>query len=154
MTNQSTIYIGSDHAGFERKEALKQFLLNHDYSIEDLGPAKFDQDDDYPDFALAVAQKVQESGDRGIVICGNGQGVCITANKVRGIRAASAFSPEVAKTIRIDDDANILCLPGRFLEESEIEAIVIAWLTTDFSDAERHKRRIAKISNYENQHLS
>lgn len=143
------VFIASDHAGLERKNKIRNFLASKNYELEDLGPDQLDQQDDYPDYAFALAKKVVASKGRGVLVCGNGQGVCIAANKVKGIRAASAFDPEMAKTTRVDDDANILCLPGRFLDDDKIESIVETWLETDFSEEPRHLRRIKKISDYE-----
>lgn len=141
-----TIYIASDHAGFERKQMLKNYLVELGFEVKDLGPDTFDPQDDYPDFALPLAHQVANSpNDRGILLCGNGQGVCIAANKVQGIRAASAFSPEMAATTRADDNANILCLPGRFLDDETVKTIVKTWLETPFSGAKRHIRRLRKI---------
>lgn len=143
------IFIAADHAGFARKEKLKDFLAKSGYEIEDLGANELNQDDDYPDYGLKLGEKVVDSQVLGILVCGNGQGVCIAANKVQGIRAVSAFTIEMAKTTRLDDDANVLCLPGRFLSDQEVEEIVATWLETEFSKADRHQRRIEKITNYE-----
>lgn len=147
-----TIYIGADHAGWELKEALEDFLKNKEYGIVDMGNQNLVEDDDYPDFGYAVAKRVvTDEGSHGIVICGNAQGICIVANKVKGARAATGFNHEVAKTSRTDDNANILCLPGRHLTISEAKKIVDAWLSTKFSGAERHVRRLNKVTQIENQ---
>ena len=146
----STIYLGADHAGYEAKEALKSFLAEQGHTVDDLGATKLDPDDDYPQFAHAVAEKVAADPDsRGILLCGNGQGVCIAANKVAGIRAISSWNPEHAKTTRTDDDANVLCLAARHLDQATIEAIVTTWLATPFSNEPRHVRRIQAIDDAE-----
>lgn len=145
-----SLVISSDHAGFERKEWLKQFLAQHGYQLQDLGPASYQADDDYPAYGLALGETVtKDPTTKGIAICGNGQGICIAANKVAGVRAVSAFSPEMAVSTRHDDDANVLCVPARFQTNEEIGAIVLAWLETPFSDEERHRRRIRQLIDQE-----
>lgn len=145
-----TIYLAADHAGFERKEQLKRWLTQSGQHVEDLGAAALDAQDDYPQYAFAVAEHVTTHAESvGILICGNGQGVCVAANKVRGARAVSAWSPEVAKTTRNDDHANILCLPGRFLDDATTQSIVDAWLQAPVSTEDRHERRLKTIADYE-----
>jgi ribose 5-phosphate isomerase B len=142
------IYLGADHAGFTRKEAIKKTLDNNGYDVIDLGNDHFDQEDDYPDFALAVAQKIAgEPGNFGILVCSSGQGMCIAANKITGIRAALGYNIESATSSRRDDDTNILCLPGSALSDKEINDIVMSWLKTEFASDERFVRRIKKIEN-------
>ena len=85
------LYIASDHAGYQLKEEVKQYLQLLNYSFEDLGPSEFNPNDDYPDFAFAVARKVADEGGEGILICGTGQGVCLAANKIKGVRAVPAY---------------------------------------------------------------
>lgn len=143
------IYLGADHAGWERKEIIKGWLAKNEISFEDLSNPELNQDDDYPDVAFAVAEKVAgENNSRGILICGSGLGMCMAANKVKGIRAAAAYDEWTAKVSREDNNANVLCLPGRHLEDEEIKKIVAVWLATDFSGVERHIRRINKIEHY------
>ncbi len=146
------LYIAADHAGYDRKAWLVGALAAAGCPVVDLGPSTLAEDDDYPDYALPLARRVVAEQARGILLCGNGQGMCIVANKVPGVRAVSALSPEMARTTRSDDNANILCLPGRFQTNDEILAIVTAWLTTPFSGAERHLRRIEKIQSAEAAH--
>lgn len=143
------IYLGSDHAGFKLKEEIKKFLKELGEKFEDLGNTEFDPSDDYPDYAYPVAKKVAQTGERGIVFCGNAQGVCILANKVKGIRAAVGADEYAAKTSRTDDDSNILCLPGRVLTSGEAKRIVKMWLGTPFSQADRHIRRLKKVQEIE-----
>ena len=147
-----TIYVGGDHAGWELKEKLQEYLKSEDYRVVDMGNENLVEGDDYPAFSYAVAKRVvNDAGSHGIVICGNAQGVCIVANKVKGVRAATGFNEDVAKTTRADDDSNVLCLPARFMNFKEAKAVVDAWLTTDFSGAERHIRRLQKVTEIENQ---
>lgn len=147
-----TIYIGADHAGWELKEAIEEHLKEKKFKVVDMGNENLVNDDDYPDFGYAVAKRVAtEEGAHGIVICGNAQGICIVANKVKGVRAATGFNKDVAKSAREDDNSNILCLPGRHLNKKESIQIVDTWLTTEFSGAARHVRRLKKVSDIENQ---
>ncbi len=147
-----TIYLGADHAGFETKEAVTTYLKENGYTVVDMGNDNMVANDDYPDFGYAVAKRVMTDGNaRGIVMCGNAQGICIVANKVRGVRAATGFNAEVARTSRTDDDSNVLCLPGRFLSTKEALEIVQHWLDTPFSGEERHVRRLKKVDEIESQ---
>ncbi|HLD21026.1 MAG TPA: RpiB/LacA/LacB family sugar-phosphate isomerase, partial [Patescibacteria group bacterium] len=110
------IYIGADHAGWELKETLEEYLKEKGYLVTDMGNQDLVNEDDYPDFGYAVAKRVvTDENAHGIVICGNAQGICIVANKVKGVRAATGFNTDVAKSARADDNSNILCLPGRHL---------------------------------------
>ncbi|MFC1788135.1 RpiB/LacA/LacB family sugar-phosphate isomerase [Patescibacteria group bacterium] len=147
-----TIYIGADHAGWELKEGLEGFLSDQGYKVVDMGNQNLVNDDDYPEFGHAVAKRVITDEDaRGIVLCGNAQGICIVSNKVKGVRAATGFNKEAAETSRTDDNSNILCLPGRHLSLAEATEIVSIWLTTDFSGEDRHVRRLKKVEDIENQ---
>jgi ribose 5-phosphate isomerase B len=134
------IVLGSDHAGFELKEAIKLWLAATPYQFEDAGTHS-EASVDYPDYAEKVAKAVASGqADRGILICGTGVGVCIAANKIRGIRAAPAWN--------IDIDANVLCLSGRFLDFAAAKEIIQTWLETSFEGG-RHQRRVDKISQLE-----
>ena len=116
------IYIGADHRGFELKKELKKFLIEKGYEVEDAGAFKYDKDDDYPDFAEAVAEKVsKDDSARGILLCGSGTGMDAAANKVRGVRATLAFSKEITRAARNDDDVNVISLPADFLKSQEAE---------------------------------
>src|SRR3989338_8023888 len=101
------VYIASDHAGFERKEMLKPFIEGLGYEVIDLGPAKLNPEDDYPDYALPLAKAVAKDKAPGILLCGNAEGVCIVANKVKGVRAAVGYSEYAAESSRNDDDTNV-----------------------------------------------
>lgn len=139
------IPIGSDHAGFPAKERVKEILERLGYTAVDYGTHSLDSVD-YPDYAKSVAEAVEKQEyEQGILICGSGQGVCMTANKFPGIRAALAWNAEVAALSAQHNDANILCLPGRFVEEEQLPDIVKSWLNTGFEGG-RHQRRVDKIS--------
>lgn len=142
------IYLGGDHAGFELKERLKPFLndLGHEYA--DLGPEAYDKGDDYPDFVRKVAEAVARDGEsKGVVIGKSGQGEAMCANRERGIRAAVYYggSMEVLKLSREHNDANVLSLGAGFLSAEEAMNAVKLWLSTPFSEEERHIRRITKL---------
>lgn len=143
------IYIGSDHAGFLLKSTIIEHLHSKGVDIEDVGAHELNDDDDYPIFAELLARKITTE-DTGILICGSGQGVCIAANKVHGIRAAQAWSVESAKLARTDDDANVLCLGARVQNIDDELEIVEAFINTKYSANERFSRRIKEISDIEN----
>lgn len=150
MQKPSALYIGSDHAGFKLKEEVKKYLEFLGYSFVDVGAKTFNEKDDYPEFSQAVAEKVAaDTHAKGILICGNGVGVCMAANKIKGIRAGIGYNTSVAKTMRTDDDANVLCLAGRVLSTEFARAIVRLWLETAFSGEERHVRRLKQVSAIE-----
>lgn len=139
------IAIGSDHAGFEYKQYVISFLEGKGLKFKDFGPASADSVD-YPDFAHPVATAV-ESGDcsAGILLCGSGNGVAITANKHQGIRAALCWDKEIAELARKHNNANILCVPARFVTEEVAEEMVAAFIDTAFEGG-RHQNRVSKIS--------
>ncbi len=144
------IFIGADHAGFHLKEILKKYFDSKGIAFHDCGAFQYEKDDDYPKFAGCVAKEVAQSvHNQGILICGNGQGMCIAANKIRGIRAVTGFSLYAAKTSKTDDHANILCLAARVLSEKKAVKIVEVWLQTPFSELERHRRRIKELESSE-----
>ncbi len=144
------IYLASDHAGYELKEALMVFLNERGYELEDCGAMAFEPGDDYPDYILPMAAKVaQNKGTFGIAIGGSGQGEAIVCNRIKGARAAVYYgkSPEILKLSREHNDANILALGARFLKQDEAKEAVLLWLTTPFPGEERHVRRIHKIDH-------
>lgn len=146
------LYLGADHRGFKLKEQIKTYLDEKKISYEDMGAFEYNKDDDYPDFAYAVAKKVSEDlkNNRGIVMCGSGIGVNITANKVKGIRAALVWSTEAADALQ-DDKPNILALPGELVSFDETKKIIEIWMEQDKHVLEeRHTRRLRKIENIEN----
>lgn len=146
-----TIYFGADHRGFDLKEKLKAALHSEAYEVVDLGAAEEDPADDYPDFAGAVAAKVSASPEatRGIVICGSGFGVDITANKFKGVRAALAASPDHIYQGRHDDDVNVLAIAADGTDEATALKIAKVFLATPFAADERYRRRIQKIADLE-----
>ncbi|MDZ4839971.1 MAG: ribose 5-phosphate isomerase B [Bacteroidota bacterium] len=138
------IAIGNDHAGYERKEQLKNWLIENDYEVTDLGTADAESVD-YPEFAHLVASVVANNdAELGILLCGSGNGVCMTANKVPGVRAALAWIPEIAEMAMRHNNANVLCLPARYTTELEMRDIVWAYLHASFEGG-RHQRRVEKI---------
>ncbi len=149
-----TIYLGSDHAGFKLKEKILEYLTKSGYQVKDLGNHNLSPNDDYPDYAAKAARAVQKNlkSGKGILICGSGQGVCMTANKFKGIRAALGYSVAAAKQSRVHGDSNILCLPGLGLNQVQAKKIVNAWLREEFSGEQRHIRRLNKIKKIENKH--
>ncbi len=139
-----TLAIGSDHAGYDVKEMLKSALSGQGWTLDDKGTSSTESTD-YPDYAHAVAHAVETGAvDRAVLVCGSGNGVCITANKHSGVRAALAWTPEVARLARQHNDANIVCIPARFVSEADARAIAEAFLQTDFEGG-RHGRRVEKI---------
>ena len=139
-----TLALGSDHAGFAHKEMLRAWLGGQGYDVQDFGTYSADSVD-YPDVAHPLAAAVAAGRPaRGILLCGSANGVCITANKHPGVRAALAWLPEVAALARQHNDANILCLPARYVSEAVAREIVLAFLTADFEGG-RHQHRVAKI---------
>ncbi len=144
------IYLGADHAGFRLKEQLKKFLSTKKLKFVDLGNFKLDKNDDYPEFGYKAANAVAKNPqNRGILICGSSFGVCIVANKVKGIRAVSICNIKDAKLSREHNDANVLCLSGWDLKLEMAKKIVDIWLKTKFNKAKRHLRRLAMIKRYE-----
>lgn len=136
--------IASDHAGFKLKNELLVYLLEKGFELQDFGPDSADSVD-YPDYSHKVADSVATGeNDLGIVICGSGNGVCITANKHKGIRAALAWEEEIASLARQHNNANVLCLPARFISKNKAFKIVDAWLNATFEGG-RHENRIQKI---------
>ncbi|MFA5810341.1 MAG: RpiB/LacA/LacB family sugar-phosphate isomerase [Thermoleophilia bacterium] len=148
MPNTSTLYLGSDHAGFAYKAKLKRFLDELNIPYEDLGNTTLDPSDDYPDYAAKVAKKVQENGNnRGILICNSGIGTCIAANRFKNVRAVNAASPKQAEQARHDNNANVLCLGASVVPFWIARKIVKSWLSTKFDIAARHRRRVSQLDN-------
>jgi len=145
----SVIYVGSDHRGFYLKNKVVKFLREKEYQVKDLGPTKYNKEDDYSDIAIKLAEKVVQENTKGILICESGVGVCISANKVDGARAALCTIEKQARLARMDDDANILCLSAELVEEETNLEIVKSFLETVFASEERFIRRINKIKKYE-----
>jgi ribose 5-phosphate isomerase B len=144
------IYLGADHQGFAMKEKVFAYLAKRGYSVEDVGDKELDPNDDFPQFAQLAALKVlgdEDPDPRAILLCGGGQGMCMAANRFRGIRASLIWDAYEAKMTRNDNDSNILCLPSRVLQDQDEkwQDIIDTWLATPFATAERYKRRNAQI---------
>ncbi len=142
------IYLGADHNGFEFKKRIADYLKSSGYDVVDEGDQKLDPADDYPQFGARVATALladNDQGSRGILICGSGQGICIAANRFKGIRAALCWSLDEARASRNDDDTNVLCLPSRYVSFDDARSIAMTWLNTPFAGAERFKRRIKEL---------
>jgi ribose 5-phosphate isomerase B len=142
------IALASDHAGYAEKEKLKSLLNDLGLEFEDLG-TQSEASVDYPDYARKVAEEVSEGrADQGILICGSGTGMAITANKVRGVRAAVGWSEETARLARQHNDANVLAIGARTTPPERIPEIVRAWFNADFEGG-RHSARLEKITRLE-----
>lgn len=144
------VYIGSDHAGFELKSVLVNWLISAGYEVTDCGPVSYHHDDDYPPYVMrAAAAAVADPGSFGIVIGGSGNGEQIAANKIGGIRAALAWSEETARLARLHNDANVLSLGARMYPVADAIAFTQVFLETPFSGEARHVRRLEMITDYE-----
>jgi len=139
------IAIGADHGGFSLKNELVSRLQDK-FDITDFGAAGYDSDDDYPDYALAVARAVARGeAERGIIVCGSGVGACVAANKVKGVRAAICHDTYSGHQGVEHDDMNVLCLGARVIGTEPAVEIAEAFLNARFSGSERHKRRLEKV---------
>jgi len=138
------LYLGSDHGGFKLKEQIKEYFNKNNIEFSDLGNKKLEKNDDYPIYAKKVAKAIKKE-DKGILLCGSSHGMCITANKIKNIRAVSVNNLEDAKLTRQHNDANILCLSGWNTSLPKAKSIIDTWLKTKPSTASRHQRRIKKI---------
>jgi len=145
------LYIAADHGGFEQKKYLLNYIQQKLKSkIEDLGPFKIETTDDYPDFAFKLAKKVvKNKKNKGILLCRNGEGMCIAANKIKGARAMLGFNIEATEWARKDDHVNILCLPAEYLSNEHAADIVKKFLETEEDNDERFLRRLKKIEEIE-----
>lgn len=148
-TERMRVHLGTDHAGFELKNRIAEWLTAHGHEPVDHGAHTYDAADDYPPFCVAAAQGAVDEGTLGIVIGGSGNGEQIAANKVRGARAALAWNVETARLAREHNDAQVVSIGGRMHTEDEALAIVEAFLTTPFSGEARHQRRIDLLATYE-----
>ncbi len=144
------VSIASDHAGFDEKELLVPYLKELGYEVIDRGPQSAERVD-YPDFAHVVAQDVANGdAERGVLICGTGIGMSLAANKHAGIRAANVTMPELAALSREHNDANVICISGRFVDDATNREIVKTFLETEFAGG-RHEQRVAKIESGSNE---
>lgn len=151
---KKTIYIGSDHTGYDLKLKLKKWLEESDqYKVFDLGGYSANNSDDYPDFGFAVGNSVQKDPKSfGILLCGTGVGICIAANKVSGIRAALVYEPKLASLAVEHDNANVLCLAARVTSYQKMQKIIDIFLKSKFQGG-RHLRRVNKIKTFERKEL-
>ena len=141
------IGIASDHGGYEIKQILKQRLEEQKYEVVDFGNHRFDSNDDYPDFVIPLAKAVAgKEVVKGIAVCGSGVGASIAANKIAGVRAALVHDHFSAHQGVEDDDMNVLCMGGRIIGIEKAGELAVAFLNARFSNAERHRRRLKKIS--------
>jgi ribose 5-phosphate isomerase B len=146
------IALGADHGGVDLKDAIREYLQGQGHEVQDLGTLSRDSTD-YPDYARKVGESVARGDcDRGILVCGTGQGMAMTANKVRGIRAAVCLDTYSARMSREHNNANVLCLGGRVVGLGLALDIVDIWLRSEFSDSPRHHRRVDKIAEVEQAH--
>lgn len=145
------IFLGADHRGFELKEKLKEWLKDKGYAVEDMGAYKLDTEDDYPDFARAVAEKVAEDPEvnRGVLLCGSGGGMDVVANKIRGVRATVVWSRDAAEHASARDNVNVISIAADWTPPETAKEIVRVFLETDFGKAERDLRRLGKIAEIE-----
>lgn len=142
------VYIASDHRGFDLKSKIVTYLNSTGVKVQDLGPFFLNQLDDYSDYAIPLAQKIsQNPNDKGIIICKNGVGVSIVANRYKNVRAALSWNRQHAESSRMDDDTNVLALPANFISEAAALEIIETWLSTPFGNEDRHIRRLAKIQS-------
>ena len=149
------VYLGGDHAGFEFKKAIIAHLKKAGHEPVDCGAYDYDAEDDYPAFCFQAAEGVvAEPGSLGVVIGGSGNGEQIAANKVPGVRCALAWSAETAALAREHNNAQVIGIGGRMHTESEMLAIVDAFLNTAWSEAPRHQRRIDILTEYERTHVA
>ena len=143
-----TIVLATDHAGFELKEHVKRFLIKKGYDIKDFGALEYDGLDDYPDFILPAAKYISEYKLMGIIFGGSGQGEAMAANRIKGIRAAVFYNgpDEIVELSRLHNNANILSIGARFVNNQEVEKVIELWLSTDFEEG-RHEKRINKLDS-------
>jgi len=145
------IYLAADHAGFEYKEQIKEYLIKEKYDVVDCGAYIFDTNDDYPDFISKVGKNVEENiNSYGVIFGKSGAGECIVANKYKGVRAFLAISKKNVKLAREHNDANIISFGSEIISLQEAKNLIKLFLETPFSQDERHIRRINKIRELEN----
>lgn len=143
------VCIGADHRGFNLKETIKKWMMEDGQEVMDVGNSLYDQDDDYPDFAFLLGEKIVREKVLGILICGSGVGMVTAVNKVVGVRAGMCLTPKEAYCGRNDDDMNVLCLSADLIDEDTNREVIKTFLETPFGSEERYIRRINKIKAYE-----
>lgn len=151
MIKKMKVYLGTDHAGFEFKEKIKEYLQQEGYEVEDCGALAYDKDDDYPDFISKVGEAVSSDPQnaRGIVLGKSGAGEAIVANKYKGVRAFLAVNEKNVRLAREHNDANVISLGSEIVPLPKAKKLIKLFLETPFSNEERHKRRIKKIAELE-----
>ncbi|OGC45291.1 hypothetical protein A2V49_01725 [candidate division WWE3 bacterium RBG_19FT_COMBO_34_6] len=148
------IIIAADHRGFELKNKIITYLNNKNIFCIDCGPSSYDPSDDYEDFVIYAMEKMQElPGSMGILICKNGAGVSISANKFKNIRCAISFNKDHIASMKNDDNLNVLAIPTEFIEEKNVFEIIDSFLSTPFSNEKRHIRRLDKLTTLENKNF-
>lgn len=152
MPAENKLCMASDHAGFKLKNALKEFLSTNGYFVEDLGPYAYDPEDDYPDYAAKVCERVIETKGKGILVCGTGQGMDRVANKFPGIYASVCWDELSARVAKEHADVNVLCLGERIVGEDLAKRIVEIWLKSEFKGG-RHERRVDKTKDIEKENM-
>jgi len=144
------VAVGADHAGFELKGEIVRWLESEGHQVNDIGAHEFDPDDDYPDFAVAVAWSIRAGeSERGIVICGSGVGACITANKVKGIRACLCHDTYSARQGVEHDNMNVVCIGGRIIGIELTKVVLESFLNANFLPEPRFQRRLDKLNQVE-----
>jgi RpiB/LacA/LacB family sugar-phosphate isomerase len=147
--NKHMIYIAADHAGFELKNELINYFSTNNIEFEDLGPYEFTPDDDYTEYVLKLVERVRyNENSLGILLCRNGVGVSMLANKFKGIRCALTFSSKHAVSAKNDDNTNVLALPADYLEKDAVIETVKSWVDAPFSSEERHLRRVNRVNEF------
>jgi ribose 5-phosphate isomerase B len=144
------VFMGADHNGFDMKQGLTEVLKRAGYEVIDEGDQRRDPGDDFPQFAERVVRAMKAEADpesRGILICGSGQGMCMAANRFKGIRASLIWEVTEGQAARNDDNSNVLCLPARSINLDEAVRIAEAWLVTPFAGAARYKRRLNELDS-------
>lgn len=144
------IFLGADHNGFELKEQLEAWLKEQGYNVHDEGDTSYNADDDFPQYAGRVVNAMLASDDKdakGILLCGSGQGMCMAANRYKGMRASLVWNESEAVSSRNDDDSNVLCLPAKEINFKKAQNLVSLWLNTPFAGAARFVRRIKEMDN-------
>lgn len=156
MINKSnrTIFVGSDHAGYELKKQVLKYLSNRNIKHEDVGPHKYNVLDDYPDYGFKVAEKVSKGLGDGILICMMSGGMVIVANKVKGVRALPCTTKREAEFAKIHNNANVIILAAlKFKNQQRLHGVLDTWFNTKWIKVNRHSRRLKKVSDYENKHF-
>ncbi len=153
MNVMTKLFLGADHGGFELKEKIKSFLKEKKIDFIDLGAYELREDDDYPFVALEMALRVKKEGGKGILFCRSGVGMSVVANKVKGVRSADVFSPEMAQKAVEHNDCQIISIASDFLTEERVKEIIEAFLYSGFSQEDRHKRRLKEILLFESKAL-